>query len=48
MKKYLVELTLLGSNEVVTFTLYAKDFDGAYLGVKETRNLDVILTLKEL
>lgn len=48
MKKYLVEFTLMGSNEVLTVTLYAKNFDGAYSAAMETRNLSTLLTVKEL
>ena len=48
MKKYLVEFTLMGSFDILSVTLYAKNFDGAYSAAMETRNLDTLLTIKEL
>lgn len=48
MKKYLVEFTLMGSDELLSVTLYAKNFDGAYSAAMETRNLGTLLTIKEL
>jgi hypothetical protein len=48
MKKYLVEFTLNGSDKIMSVTYYAKNFDGAYSAATEIRNLNTLLTIKEL
>jgi hypothetical protein len=49
MKKYLVEYILTGSTEIKTYTIYAKNIDGAYSAATKDMQLPhILLTIIQL